>query len=335
MKVSAIISLMCALTLSSASMAAEVSVEEQRRALEQAGELIEARYVDVERVPAIQIALEELRDNVRGPREGAEFAALVTAKLRDVSKDGHLGLSYSEKPIAAQQDETNSLTLNDDFEQWYGAAVNSGVTRIEQHDDNIMQLDLDIFPPPAMGGDVVSAAMTVVAQADALIIDLRNNSGGAETVALVLGYLVPPGSPFMSSYHRPSESWTHRSVPEWVPGRRFGEDKPLYVLISKRTFSAGEALAYSLQAMERATIVGGQSGGGAHPFEYRRVSDHFAVDLPEAKSRHPLTGTNWQGVGVTPDIVVDPDDALEVALRLAREAIRDQSGSGSDPRSLP
>ncbi|MWV28382.1 S41 family peptidase [Aurantiacibacter rhizosphaerae] len=299
-----------------------ISAAEQRQALVRAERLIRDRYVLVEKVDALAASLRELASDVDGLVEGEAFASKVTQRLREVSGDGHLGLSFSAAPIPEPTpDSEEGVQLNDDFEQWYGAGVNHGVEKIERLDGNITLLDLRAFPPPGMGADVIAAAMTVAAQGDALIIDLRRNGGGADTVALVLGYLVEPGSAYLSTYDRPNDTWHHESVPHWVPGRRFGEEKPLYVLISRRTFSAAEALAYSLQAAGRATIIGETSGGGAHPFEYRRVSDHFALDLPEWRSEHPLTGTNWQDVGVQPDVAVPADDALDTAVKLAREAL--------------
>ena len=82
-------------------------------------------------------------------------------------------------------------------------------------------------------------------------------------------------------------------------------------------------------------IVGEVSGGGANPFEYRRIDAHFALSLPEARSINPVTGTNWQGVGVKPDVAVPADQALAKAIELARAAIKGRSAGGSDPRSLP
>lgn len=299
-----------------------IGVEEQQEALREAEELIQQRYVQVQKVDEIVARLRALAQQVDAPADGENFASEVTRHLREASGDGHLGLSFSATSIPqSSRASDENLQLNDDFERWYGAGVNHGVEKIERLDENIILLDLRAFPPPGMGADVIAAAMTVAAQGNALIIDLRRNGGGAETVALILGYLVEPGSPFLSTYDRPNDTWTHQSVPDWVPGRRFGEEKPLYVLISRRTFSAAEALAYSLQAAGRATIIGETSGGGAHPFEYRRVSDHFALDLPEWRSEHPLTGTNWQDVGVKPDIAVPSEDALEVAVARAKEAI--------------
>ncbi|MFC6978461.1 S41 family peptidase [Microbulbifer taiwanensis] len=181
-----------------------------------------------------------------------------------------------------------------------------------------MLLDLRVFPPPSMAGDVFAAAMTLVAQGDALIIDLRHNGGGAETMQLLTGYLLEKHSPLSGSYNRPTDTHSHVSSPAWVPGRHFGSSKPLYILTSHRTFSAAEALAYDLQALERAVIVGETTGGGAHPFEYRRVHPHFAVDLPEGRSINPITDSNWQDVGVKPDVSVSAEQALEKALELAR-----------------
>ena len=304
------------------ALAADVDVAEQRAALQEAIALIETRYVGTQHIGPLTAELERLVATVERSEDGEAFATRVTARLRAVSGDGHLGLSYSEEPIPDAEEKGEQLTLNDDFEKWYGAGVNNGVQKIERLEDNIMLLDLRVFPPPSMGAETIAAAMNTVAQGDALIIDLRKNGGGAETVLLVMGYLVDPGSQFLSTYNRPRDEWTHESVPAWVPGKRFGSEKPLYVLTSRRTFSAAEALAYSLQAMGRATIVGEVTGGGAHPFEYRKVSTHFALDLPEAMSRHPLTGTNWQDVGVKPDVEVPREEALDVALRLAREAIK-------------
>src|SRR3546814_15104233 len=96
-----------------------------------------------------------------------------------------------------------------------------------------------------------------------------------------------------------------------------------------------EAVAYSLQALGRATIVGETTGGGAHPFEYRRVHEHFAVDLPEGKSINPVTGTNWQGTGVKPDVEVPAGQALDTAIDLARKALKTRPATASGPPAPP
>jgi len=296
--------------------------------------LLEQRYVDAEKGTRLAQGLRRSERNWSAIRDPKAFADAVTEWLRRESGDGHLGLSYSEQPITESGGE--SAFSGAEMERWYGAHINHGVQKVERLEGNVMLLDLRVFPPPEMAGDVIAAAMTLVAQGDALIIDLRKNGGGAETAQLLLGYVLDGGSQLSGNYDRPSNQRRYISSSYWVPGRRFGATKPLYILTSRKTFSAAEAVAYNLQALKRATIVGERTGGGAHPFEYRRVHAHFALDLPEGKSINPITGGNWQGVGVKPDVEVPADQALDRALELAREALaKGRSAGASDPRSLP
>lgn len=312
--------LICAALTGRPAFAQLLSSADRIEIIGNSAKLLETRYVDPKLGAELAQRLPAASDDWRAISDPEEFARVVTAWLREQSGDGHLGLSYSETPISGNGGEVEFSAAK--MEQWYGAHLNHGVEKIERLDGNIMLLDLRVFPPPAMAADVIAAAMTVVSQGDALIIDLRKNGGGAETANLITGYLLDGGEqPLTGTYNRPSDQHRSSTSPSWVPGRRFGGSKPLYILTSRRTFSAAEALAYNLQALERATIVGEVTGGGAHPFEYRRVHEHFALDLPEGRSINPITGTNWQDVGVRPDVLVSAEQALEAALGLAREAI--------------
>ena len=300
--------------------AAPLSPNERSQVIQNAARLIEERYVDAERAREIAQSLREAEARWAGMTDSQSFAEAVTKWLRDVSGDGHLGLSYSEKEIPEDEGEESFSVA--EMEKYYGAHLNHGIEKIDRLAGNIILLDLRVFPPAAMAGDVFAAAMTVAAQGDALIIDLRKNGGGAETANLLTGYLLDGGKPLSGEYNRPNDRHTANTSPSWVPGRRFGSTKPLYILTSRKTFSAAEAFAYDLQALKRAIIVGEITGGGAHPFEYRRVHPHFAVDLPEGRSINPITKTNWQDLGVQPDIPVPADQALDKALELARNAIQ-------------
>lgn len=278
-----------------------------------AAALIEERYVDGDEGKRIATNLIKAKWTASEPRR---FAEEVTVWLRRFSGDGHLGLSYSETPIPEDAGDAGFSSL--EMEKWYGPQLNHGIEKIERLPGNIMLLDLRVFPPSAMAGDAFAAAMNVVAQGDALIIDLRNNGGGADTTRLLMGHLLDGGQQLSGEYNRPTNRHSVGVSPDWVPGRRFGSTKPVFVLTSRKTFSAAESVAYDLQALKRATIVGETTGGGAHPFEYRRIHPHFAVDLPEGRSINPITGGNWQDVGVRPDVPVAANEALEAALTLAR-----------------
>ena len=322
------------LLLIAAAQPGQVTAQDRREVIANSAVLLEHRYVDPAAGARLAARLRSAGRQWTGITDPEAFASAVTQWLRRESGDGHLGLSYSKTPIPAHGGEGSFSEAQ--MERWYGAHRNHGIEKIERLEGNVLLLDLRVFPPSAMAGEVIAAAMNVVAQGDALIIDLRRNGGGADTAQLVMGYLLEGGSPLSGSYDRPSNTRRYVSSSHWVPGRRFGSAKPLYILTSSKTFSAAEAVAYNLQALKRAVIVGERTGGGAHPFEYRRVHAHFALDLPEGKSIHPITGGNWQGVGVKPDVEVAADQALDRALELAREAIaKGRSKAASGPRSLP
>ena len=100
-------------------------------------------------------------------------------------------------------------------------------------------------------------------------------------------------------------------------GRHYGTSRPLYVLTSDRTFSGAEEFAYDVQTQRRGEVVGDTTGGGANPGGMRSVSDGFGVFVPSGRAINPVTGTNWEGVGVRPDVPVPAEDALREAHRRA------------------
>ena len=123
-----------------------------------------------------------------------------------------------------------------------------------------------------------------------------------------------------SLYFRPTDRTDHFYTRRVVAGKRFGAIKPVYVLTSNRTFSAAEEFTYNLQSLKRATIVGDITGGGAHPGGVVPVTAAFSVFVPSGRAINPITGTNWEGTGVRPEIAVPADSALGAALAAARRS---------------
>jgi hypothetical protein len=299
--------------------------DDKRAVITRVTELLETRYVDAVkgRTLAQQIALDAAARRWHEISNDDEFAKVVTTRLRELSSDGHLSLDYSARPLAADADSAEQAFGAEEFEKWYGAGVNHGFEEVRRLEGNIGYLNLAVFAPPAMGADLAVAAMSLLAQSDALVIDLRRNGGGDGAMGkLLAGYLLDGPREMSGKYDRPSDTLTRSFSAGWVPGRRFGAEKPVYLLISKRTFSAAEAFAYDLQALRRAVVIGEPSGGGAHPFEYRRAGTHFVLSLPEGRSVNPITGKDWEGVGVQPDVPVPEAEALEKALELARQRLK-------------
>lgn len=315
-----------ALLFMQSALAATITDTDRKNVLAAVIKHLESEYVDPEVGQRVAKKMREksVRDMMASASDGAALAAALRDKLRAETGDGHLNLEYSEKELPDNQDAADEEFSEQEMERYYGAHVNFGVRKAERLENNIGLVDLAVFPPASMGGDTIAAAMQVVAHTDALIIDLRRNGGGMDTVSLVASYLFDEQQPLSGIYSRPTGKTTQSFTQPYVPGAKFGGTKPVYVLISKRTFSAAEALAYDLQALKRATIIGEPSGGGAHPFTYRRIHPHFVLWSVVEKSVNPITGKNWQGVGVQPDLRIDPAQALDKAIELIADRKRQQ-----------
>ena len=120
----------------------------------------------------------------------------------------------------------------------------------------------------------------------------------------------------------------------YLPVKRY-LDKPVYVLTSKRTFSGAEEFTYNLKNLKRATIVGETTGGGANPGGTARLDDHFEVFVPSGRAISPITKTNWEGTGVTPDIAVPADQALQTAYLDALKKIEERAAKATSSPNEP
>lgn len=242
------------------------------------------------------------------------FADSLTSHLQAVSRDKHLRVRYDANPGVAGPRGPSPADRERAQVENYGVSA-------RMLEGNVGYVELRTFGfPPNLMEKAVADAMTTVAGADALIIDVRRNGGGSPgSVRLVSSYLFGTDSVHLNSlYFRPANTTDHFWTSPTVAGTRYGATKPVYVLTSKRTFSAAEEFTYNLQSRKRATIVGETTGGGAHPGGLQRINAHFGVFVPSGRAINPITGTNWEGTGVVPEIKVPADSALDAALRETR-----------------
>ncbi len=249
-------------------------------------------------------------------QDPVQFSDRLTADLVSVSQDKHLGISFD--PEWVQQSKIvrtakDSLDLeNKDFPN--ARQDNFGFKEARILDGNIGYLNLTKFYNPALGGDAAAAAMSFLANTDALIIDLRQNGGGyGQMVQLLASYFFNANPVLLvEQYSREDHQTTQDWTLPYVPGRRL-PDIDLYLLTSTTTFSAAESFAYSLKNRKRATLIGETTGGGAHPVNRKVLSDRFTIFIPYGRSIDPITKTDWEQTGVTPDIAVPAKDALLTA----------------------
>lgn len=247
---------------------------------------------------------------------GPDLCDRVSADLLVASGDRHLRLIWHDDPVASADEASLVADLREMFR-----LENHGVHRVERRPGNIGLVGLTVVPDAASAGPALAAALRLVEHTHALILDLRATRGGApDGVAFLASFLFADGEVHLSDVvegpHGPTRQlWTSG----WLPGPRYSG--PVWILTSASTFSGGEALAYDLQALGRATVVGEVTRGGAHPSTVVSLGEHVELRLPVARSVNPVTGRNWEAVGVQPDVAAPADEALAVAERAALEAV--------------
>jgi hypothetical protein len=257
------------------------------------------------------------------------FAKLLSAHFAEVAHDAHLSIKYSARllpPDGSASPDPAAAAAFEAAEQATNRYDNGGFDRVERLAGNIGYVKFNRFAGPWLAGDMVTAAMSFIADTDALIVDLRDNDGGYATmVPLIASYLFDGWPVQLSSIYwrtqgttsgETSQAWTA----SFVPGKRFGKEKPVYILTSAKTVSAAEQFAYDLQALKRAKIIGETTMGGANPGNVFRVNEHFHMQVAQGRAINPVTKTNWEGTGVKPDVPVHADLALATARVLALEA---------------
>lgn len=266
-----------------------------------------------------------LERNAEGAYEGLDgqqLAMTITQDLQGFTKDRHFGVRVLPEGWQPQP-ETDSSDIADPRRN----TTPNGFMRVERLDGNIGYLDLNGFMQVDSARANTHAAMQLLHGSSALIFDLRDNGGGdPDTVQLITSYLFDPDEPvhLNSLYFRPAdettEFWTHDEikVANAMP------EVPVYVLTSGYTFSAAEEFSYNLQCLDRATIVGETTGGGAHPVDGFILDDRFVVNIPVGRAINPITQTNWEGTGVKPDVEVPAAQALDRAMMEILEELVEQ-----------
>jgi len=252
-----------------------------------------------------------------------EFCNKVTTDLREISHDKHIFVFYSPeeaKEVAARNGSVPSEEIKkiDSMYLEIERRTNFGFRKIEILDGNIGYLDLCSFSEADEAYETAAGAMSFLSSADAIMIDLRDNGGGSSgLVSFLASYFfnsdkVPLTGVYMRSTDTIEQTWTH----SYIPGKRMPK-VALYILTSSRTFSAAEDFCYSLKQLKRAKIIGEKTKGGAHPVDVRIVKGNILTQISIGNSVNPITKTNWEGVGVEPDIETSAAEALHTAHLLA------------------
>jgi hypothetical protein len=262
------------------------------------------------------------------------FCQMLTQDLQSVSHDKHLRVMWTPRPPAADGQQPSA----EEEQARYLAELrrdNYCFQKVEHLPGNVGYLKLDCFAEAEHGGATAVAAMSFLAGSDALIFDLREKGGGEPSmIQLISSYLFEEPKHLNSFYIRKGDRTEQFWTQAFVQGPRLA-DVPVFVLTSAYTFSGAEEFTYNLKNMKRATIVGETTGGGAHPVQPYQVEGHdVTVSLPYGRAVNPISGTNWEGTGVSPDIATPAAAALDTAYVKALEAVAARATDDEAKQSL-
>lgn len=279
--------------------------------IERISELVNDNYVfpDVAKATGEHLVKKLKEGRFSTDTTAMAFSKSLTEEVQSVNHDKHMRIRAGKAGPAVPRE--------------FGNLGEGGFKEVKILEGNIGYIDLRLFFAVSAASSFADEHMKTLASTDAIIIDLRQNGGGyPEMVQYLCSYFFDKKILLNSLYNRLSdetrEFWTID-----VKGKKMPEI-PLFILTSKKTFSGAEEFAYNMQTQKRAVLIGETTGGGANPGGVFPVNDQLSIFIPTGRAINPITKTNWEGVGVKPDVEIDADKALEQAIKLALEVVKNK-----------
>jgi Peptidase family S41 len=297
--------------------------------IEDIASVIEANYFDAQRASQIASDLRKTASSGEFDRyaDRSALAKELTQRLRKL--DGHFGVRWQGGDAQAGQAPRRRRSEPPE------SRINYGFKRIERLPGNIAYIQLpytahiDFKDSRSAAKRAADAALTLTHEADAVILDIRNNGGGSPAM---VGYIV---SAFIDAKANVYNTFHSRKGPVLSERPEIPYDAPmlsvpLFVLVNGGTASAAESIAFTLQTAKRATVVGTRTAGAANPGEAFPTASGYSVFVATGAPRNPINGRNWEGVGVQPDVQASDEHALARAQELALEKVLSGSIAGVD-----
>jgi tetratricopeptide (TPR) repeat protein len=289
----------------------------KKSVLQKIASLIESKYVLADKAKSYAAEFKKIAKAgaYASLTDAKEFADRVSADLQAITRDKHVSVrrieasDIGEKAVGALHHPVRFYRLRQ--------KENAGIHKLEWINGHIGYLDIRRFYAIEVAREMLEAAVKFLENADAIIIDVRENGGGSGDY--LSSFFLPYPTQLTGWYYRENdyleEFWTTNEM-----GGKPLTDVPLFVLVGKNTFSAAEIFAYDLQARKRAVLIGEPTKGGAHSVDLYKIDDQFEINISTSRAVNPVTGTNWEGTGVIPDVAAAPERALDTAIELAEKA---------------
>jgi len=307
---------------------AKIDANEQKLVIDSVAKIMKERYVFPDKGEEIgDLVRKNLKEGKYNDIEDPQqFAMKLTNDLRIVNNDKHISVLYAPEMIAmvkkAKEDGNNKKL--EEYEKRMNEYNNFEFKEVKILPGNVGCLKFNQFIDASIAGPTAISAMNFLSNTDALIIDLTDNGGGSPSlIQLITSYFFKDTEHLNSFYIREGEKTKQFWTLPYVPGKKMTETD-IYILTSMYTFSGAEEFTYNLKNMERATIVGKTTGGGAHPVSRYIMNENFIVHVPFGKAVNPITKTNWEGTGIKPHVEAERSKAKETAYLMALEKLSEK-----------
>lgn len=268
----------------------------------------------------------ETIDIAQAPAGPAPFALFLHRRLQAVEADGHMGVYGPDRTAgilgtAEFRDEESAHVSGEpsDLQGPDGDAIEQGRSTEQSLPEvapGIRLWRLEDFSTDTLDRVGIESRLGALRSGEALILDLRDNRGGeARLFRWMAGCLFAEPTPVYAIEIRIAEgSQLTRRGATPSAACRSAADRPMAVLVNGMTASTAELAAFVLQARGRARIIGSRTYGASHAAEFYPLAHGFGAMIPIGRTFDPLTGDDWEGNGVVPDLPVDPDGALDAAI---------------------
>lgn len=312
------------------------TVVERGAAVDRLSALMVEGYVHPEKAAKVAADLSENKKSLVAIQDPVAFAGAVEKRVKAITNDVHFSFEY--RPDSTFVDPPAADAGAEVEARDAARRRNYGFKKVELLDGAIGLIEIDqMFRVDSESGAKAAAALALVADAEAIVIDLRNNPGGSGSMnQFISSYFFEDGK--VELLIRNVNRKERRDVQEWtqlyVPGSRM-PDTPLYFLVNRGTGSAAEGFAYNLQALGRAKVVGQPTAGAAHSGSMESLPGKFVSFVPTGLTVNPKTKGNWEGGGVQPNVLVAADLALEKVQELfwAEQTAKHPAGSPEAERA--
>lgn len=242
------------------------------------------------------------------------LAEALTQDLRSIGKDAHFRVRFAPDFRAPPSNDDQPMdAAHAAMARRMVAQRGFGISAVQRLPGNVGYLDVRGFGPTEFVAQAYGAAMSLLSGTDALIVDMRQNGGGEprSVAELISHFFAEDDVRHLNDLYSRSDNTTRAYSTN--PKVAVHYTRPIYVLTSHDTFSGGEEFAYDLQTQKRATLVGEATGGGANPGDNVRLAEGFIAFIPTGRAINPVTKTNWEHVGVVPDVAAPAAEAMKIA----------------------